>query len=122
MKKENMKEDMKANQKGTDTANQTAENEALRTALPKLAMDEIPTPATDAVSITGLVKKRGRIIGYRLSDDRIVSREEGVRLTRSGQIKGVGIAHKKETEYLKSIPDGSESNNLSSLPTVQTDL
>ena len=122
MKTENKKEDMKANQKGTDTANQTAENETLRTALPKLAMDEIPTPATDAVSITGLVKKRGRIIGYRLSDDRIVSREEGVRLTRSGRIKGVGIAHKKETEYLKSIPDGSESNNLSSLPTVQTDL
>lgn len=88
--------------------------------LAKAALDEIPTPKADAVSITGLVKERGKVCGYQLSDDRIVSREEGVDLAKSGQIKGVGIAHKKETEYLKSIPDGTESNNLSSLPTVKT--
>lgn len=126
MKTENMQEKINEkineNKKETDTANQVAENEALRTALPKLAMDEIPSPAADAVSITGLVKKRGRIIGYRLSDGRIVSRDEGVSLAKGGKIKGVGIAHKKETEYLKAIPDGSETNNLSSLPTVQADL
>ena len=34
------------------------------------------------------------------------------------QIAGVGIAHRGETEYLKSIPDGSENNNLGSLPSV----
>lgn len=93
-------------------------NSEMRTELPKLAMDEIPTPAADAVSITGLVKKSGRISGYQLSDNRIVSREEGVALAKNGQIKGVGVAHNGDTEYLKSIPDESESNNLSSLPTV----
>lgn len=93
-------------------------NTEMRTELPKLAMDEIPTPAADAVSITGLVKKSGRISGYQLSDNRIVSREEGVALAKNGQIKGVGVAHNGDTEYLKSIPDDSESNNLSSLPTV----
>ncbi len=87
--------------------------------LPKAALDEIPTPSADAVSITGLVKSKGRITGYQLSDERIVSREEGVSLAKSGKIKDVGIAHKKETEYLKSIPDGSEGNNLSALPTVK---
>lgn len=90
--------------------------------LPLAAMDDIPTPKEDAVTITGLVKKQGRIKGYQLSDDRIVSRDEGVNLAKAGEIKGVGIAHNKDTEYLKSIPDGTESNNLSSLPTVKTDL
>ena len=88
--------------------------------LPLAAMDEIPTLKEDAVTITGLVKKSGRITGYQLSDDRIVSREEGVALAKDGQIRGVGIAHNKDTVYLKSLPDESESNNLASLPTVRT--
>ena len=95
-------------------------DQELRTSLPKAAMDDIPTPNPDAVSITGLVKEKGRVAGYKLSDDRILDREEGVALARAGEIKGVGIAHKKDTEYLKSLPDGSESNNLSSLPTVDS--
>lgn len=93
-------------------------NTEIKTELPKLVMDEIPTPAADAVSITGLVKKSGRVSGYQLSDNRIVSREEGVALAKNGKIKGVGVSHNKDTEYLKSIPDDSEDNNLSSLPTV----
>lgn len=95
-------------------------NENISASLPKAALDEIPTPDADAVSITGLVKSSGRISGYQLSDDRIVSREEGVSLAKAGKIKNVGIAHNKDTEYLKAIPDGSEDNNLSSLPTVKT--
>jgi hypothetical protein len=94
-------------------------SKSLRTELPKLAFDELPTPKTDAVSITGLVKHHGRIEGYQLSDNRIVSRSEGVAMARSGEICGVGIAHRKDTEYLKSLPDDSETNNLSSLPTVR---
>lgn len=87
--------------------------------LAKAALDDIPTPDKDAVTITGLVKEHGKISGYQLSDDRIVSRAEGVELAKDGKIKGVGVAHRKETEYLKSIPDDSENNNLSSLPTVK---
>ncbi len=68
-------------------------NQTRSSSLPMAAMDEIPTPNADAVSITGLVKDNGRISGYQLSDDRIVSREEGVSLAKSGQIKGVGVAH-----------------------------
>lgn len=90
-----------------------------KTNLPKAAMDEIPTPKEDAASIIGLVKKKGRIIGYQLSNERIVSREEGVSLAKAGEIRGVGIAHRKDTEYLKSIPDENENNNLSALPTVR---
>ena len=92
----------------------------INSSLPKMALDEIPSPKSDAKTITGLVKDGGRVTGYQLSDDRIISREEGVRLAKDGNIKGVGVAHNGDTEYLKSIPDDSEQNNLSSLPTVDT--
>lgn len=95
-------------------------DENISAALPKAALDKVPTPDADAVSITGLVKSKGRISGYQLSDGRIVSREEGVSLAKDNKIKDVGIAHNKDTEYLKAIPDSSEGNNLSSLPTVRT--
>ena len=95
------------------------EKEILSSALPKAALDDIPTPKENALSITGLVKDKGRISGYQLSDDRIVSREEGIHMAKSGMIRGVGIAHNGDTEYLKSLPDDTEDNNLSSLPTVK---
>ena len=95
-------------------------DKTMRTELPKLAFDDIPTVSADAVSITGLVKNHGRIEGYQLSDERIISRSEGVTMAKAGEIRGVGIAHRKDTEYLKTLPDDSETNNLSSLPTVKT--
>lgn len=88
--------------------------------LPRAALDEIPSPREDALTITGLVKENGVISGYRLSNDRFVSKEEGVNLARNGQIRGVGIAHNGDTEYLKSLPDDTENNNLGNLPTVGT--
>lgn len=87
--------------------------------LPMKALGEIPTPKKDAKEITGLVKESGKITGYQLSDNRIVDKEEGIRMAREGEIKDVGVATNRGTEYLKSIPDGSESNNLGNLPTVK---
>ena len=92
----------------------------LSNALPMAAMDDVPEAKSDAASITGLVKKSGKVKGYQLSDGRIISRKEGVALAKNGEIKGVGIAHNGDTVYLKSLPDDSENNNLSSLPTVKT--
>ena len=39
-------------------------------------------------------------------------------MAKAGEIQGVGIAHRGETEYLKALPDGNERNNLGSLPSV----
>lgn len=86
--------------------------------LPIMAMDSISEAGPDALKITGLVKSGGTVTGYQLSDGRIVSRESGVELAKGNQIQGVGVAHNKDTEYLKSIPDGTQNNNLSHLPTV----
>lgn len=90
----------------------------LGTQLAKAALDQIPTPKADAKEIVGLIKNSGRISGYMLSDGTKVSKEQGVSMAKTGEIKNVGIAHRKDTEYLKSIPDGSEDNNLGSLPSV----
>ncbi|MDO5559009.1 MAG: DUF3892 domain-containing protein [Oscillospiraceae bacterium] len=86
--------------------------------LAKNTLDSIPTPQPGARSITGLVKEGGKVCGYRLSDDTILDKSQAIELARQGGIEGVGISHRGDTEYLKSIPDGIENNNLSSLPTV----
>ena len=86
--------------------------------LPMNALQDIPTPKKDAQQIVALVREDGRVSGYKLSDGRILSREEGVQLAREGGIRGVGIATNKGTEYLKSLPNETEENNLGNLPSV----
>jgi hypothetical protein len=86
--------------------------------LVKQTLDQIPKADTNAKRITGLVKEGGRITGYQLSDNSFVEKQQAVDMARQGQVAGVGIAHRGDTEYLKAIPDGSENNNLSNLPAV----
>ena len=86
--------------------------------LAKQTLDQIPQANANAKRIVGLVKEGGRITGYQLSDETFVSKPEAVSMAKQGQIAGVGIAHRGDTEYLKSIPDGTENNNLGSLPSV----
>jgi hypothetical protein len=89
--------------------------------LVKQTLDQIPQAKSNAKRIVGLVKEGGRITGYQLSDNSIVEKQQAVNMAKQGQIAGVGIAHRGDTEYLKSIPDGSENNNLGNLPSVSPD-
>ncbi len=86
--------------------------------LAKNTLDQIPTANANAKRIVGLVKQGGRVTGYKLSDNSIVSKSDAVTMAKQGGISGVGVAHRKGQEYLKSIPDGSENNNLGNLPSV----
>ena len=86
--------------------------------LAKQTLDQIPQANANAKRIVGLVKEGGRITGYQLSDETFVSKPEAVSMAKQGQIADVGIAHRGDTEYLKSIPDGSENDNLGNLPSV----
>ena len=86
--------------------------------LVKQTLDEIPQANANAKKIVGLVKEDGRITGYQLSDNSFVEKQLAVEMAKQGQIAGVGIAHRGDTEYLKSIPDGTENNNLGNLPSV----
>ena len=89
--------------------------------LVKQTLDQIPQANADAKRIVGLVKEGGRTTGYQLSDNSIVEKQQAVNMAKQGQIAGVGIAHRRCTEYLKSIPDGNENNNLSNLPSVSSE-
>ena len=86
--------------------------------LAKQTLDQIPQANANAKRIVGLVKEGGRITGYQLSDETFVSKLEAVSMAKQGQIAGVGIAHRGDTEYLKSIPNGNENDNLGNLPSV----
>ena len=83
------------------------------------AFDDIPTPGKNARDITGLVKERGKVTGYQLSDGEILTKQRAVDLAKAGGINHVGVAHRDDTEYLKAIPDENDHNNLSDLPTVK---
>jgi len=86
--------------------------------LVKQTLDQIPKPNNNARRIVGLVKQGGKITGYQLSDQSIVTKPQGVAMAKQGQIAGVGIAHRGDTEYLKAIPNGDENDNLGNLPSV----
>ena len=61
-----------------------------------------PVPNKDAKSIVKLVRKDGKV----------------VQLAKQGGIRGVAIASRNGSEYLRSLPDGDESNNLGDLPST----
>lgn len=70
-------------------------------------------------SITALIKHGGEVVGYELSNGQKISKEQGVQLTRNGGINGVTVAiSRKGEEYLRSLPDQDENNNLKSLPII----
>lgn len=87
-------------------------------ALVKQTLDQIPQANANAKRIVGLVKEGGRITGYQLSDNTIVEKQQAVNMAKQGQIADVAIAHRKDTEYLKSVPNGNENDNLGNLPSV----
>lgn len=81
-------------------------------------LDQIPQAKPDAKRIVGLVKEKGKVTGYQLSDQSVVSKPQAVNMAKHGDIAGVGIAHRKDNEYLKSLPNNNENDNLGNLPSV----
>ncbi len=80
-----------------------------------------PVPRKDAKNIQRLIRKNGKISGYQLSDGTVLSKEQGVALAKQGGIRGVAIASRNGSEYLRSLPDGKENNNLGNLPSAPQD-
>jgi hypothetical protein len=61
---------------------------------------------------------RGANTHYRLSDGRIVTREEGVRLCRAGLLPDYHIYTLNGVEYLRDNPDTSEKDNIDNQPLI----
>ena len=77
--------------------------------LVKNTLDQIPRADSNAKRIVGLVKEGGRFTGYQLSDNSIVEKQQAVDMARQGQIAGVGIAHRGDTEYLNPSPTAAKA-------------
>ena len=82
------------------------------------ALNQIPTPKSNAPRITALKKNAGRVTGYQLSDGSIIDKANAISVAKKGGIAGVGIANRNGNEYLKSLPNADESTNLGNLPSV----
>ena len=84
--------------------------------LVKQTLDHIPQANSNAKRIVGLVKEGGRITGYQLSDNSVVEKQQAVDMAKQGQIAGVGIAHRGDTEYLKSVPTAAKTTTSVTCP------
>lgn len=60
------------------------------------------------------------IVSYKLDNGEILSREQAISMAKEGGIKGVSVStSRKGEEYLRSLPDDNESNNLKNLPSIE---
>lgn len=93
-------------------------NDGMIGGLPKNINEVVPNPESDALRISKLIKHSGDVVGYELSNGQQISKDEGIQMAKGGHILGVAVATNKGNEYLRSLPDGSENNNLSNLPSI----
>ncbi|WP_097027446.1 DUF3892 domain-containing protein [Clostridium peptidivorans] len=60
------------------------------------------------------------IVSYKLDNGEILSRDQAISLAKDGGLKGVSVSKsRKGEEYLRSLPDDDESNNLKNLPNIE---
>jgi len=75
---------------------------------------------TEKNAIVAIMKHSGEVTGYELSSGEQITKERGVELAKAGAISGVSVStSRKGEEYLRSLRDDDESNNLSSLPIIE---
>ena len=76
----------------------------------------------NAQHITKLIKSGGEVVGYELESGDHISIQEAVNMAKQNALKHVGVAVAKDGhEYIRSLPDGDESNNLGNLPSITQD-
>ena len=73
---------------------------------------------SNVACITEVLTKEGSsaAAGYKLSNGETVSVEEAVQMAKNGEIKDVTVSSRNGEEFLRSYPDGDDSNNLRDLP------
>lgn len=78
--------------------------------------------AKDAEQITKLIKSGGEVVGYELESGVHVSVQQAIEMAKNNGLKHVGVSTSKDgSEYIRSLADGDESNNLGNLPSITAD-
>lgn len=75
-----------------------------------------------AEQITKLIKSGGEVVGYELESGLHVSVQQAIDMAKGNALKHVGVSTSKDgSEYIRSLADGDESNNLGNLPSITAD-
>lgn len=76
----------------------------------------------NAEQITKLIKSGGEVVGYELESGVHISVQQAIDMAKHNQLKHVGVSTSKDgSEYIRSLADGDESNNLGNLPSITAD-
>lgn len=76
----------------------------------------------NAQAITKLIKSGGEVVGYELESGQHVSVQQAINMAKDNMLKHVGVSTSKDgSEYIRSLADGDESNNLGNLPSITGD-
>lgn len=76
----------------------------------------------NAESICKLIKSGGEVVGYELESGKHISVSQAIEMAKANQLKHVGVSTSKDgSEYIRSLADGDESNNLGNLPSITAD-
>jgi hypothetical protein len=72
------------------------------------------------MNITGVKhNSKGELISYKLDNGSVIGKDEGITLAKQGKIQGITVGVSKSgEEYLRSMPDGREANNLDNMPEI----
>lgn len=75
-----------------------------------------------AEEITKLIKSGGEVVGYELASGKHVSVHQAIEMAKNNQLRHVGVSTSKDgSEYIRSLADGNEANNLGNLPSITAD-
>lgn len=84
--------------------------------------DVVSEGGAGAHQISKLIKSGGEVVGYELEDGVHVSVQQAIDMAKQNQLKHVGVSTSKDgSEYIRSLADGDESNNLGNLPSITAD-
>ena len=87
--------------------------------LPNLANKVVSMGGANAKAITKRIVNGSDVVGYELDSGEHITISQAVEMAKMNELKYVGVSVAKDgDEYIRSLPDGDPSNNLSSLPSI----
>ena len=87
--------------------------------LANLANKVVSEGGPNAKAITKRIVKSGEVVGYELESGEHVTIEQAIQMAKANELRHVGVSTSKDgSEYIRSLADSDESNNLGNLPSI----
>ena len=90
--------------------------------LANLANKVVSEGGANAKAITKRIVNSGDVVGYELESGEHITVEQAIEMAKANELKHVGVSTSKDgSEYIRSLADRDESNNLGNLPSISSD-